>query len=211
MADSENSRSPSGVTRRALLAGTAATPMMASRPPRAADNVTAEPLVDLYQRWLQADAEEFHWGRKWGELETALARNVGYPRVPIALPSTAAPVWVSTHDDIDREIADSADKEIRSAALHADLTDLQMRWNTEAETVGLSDAEHQQELAWEKRQTLANRVFSLPGRDLAEVIMKLTIILRTGKSRERDNEFPWPQIESVIHDVRRLAQTSACS
>lgn len=208
MADSESGRSLSGVTRRALLASMAAAPLTATSRPFAAECATAESITALYQQWQQTDAEALHWSRKWGDLEAVLGRAVGYPRVSISSPSAEAPVWVSAHDDIDRELADRPGQEPLSATLHAELADQKMRWDMEAEAIGLSDAEREERLAWEKRQALADHVFSLPGYDLADVITKLALILRMGEIRERDDEFPWPQIDSVIRDLRRLAATA---
>lgn len=205
MADSENSRSLPGVTRRTLLAGTAMAPLTATRRP--ADGATAEPMTVLYRRWQQAEAEALHWSRKWGDLETVLARTVGYPRVSISSPSAEASIWVTTHDDIDRELADRPDQELLRARLHAELAGQKRRWDRQAEVIGLSEAEQAEQLAWEKRTALADRAFSLPGHDLSDIITKLTLISRMGEIRERDDEFPWPQIDSVIRDLRRLAET----
>jgi hypothetical protein len=205
MVDSEIITSLPGVTRRALLAGTATVPLAPILRHSPADGATADPIMALYQDWRKADAEALRWCRKWGELEAVLARSVGFPRVPISLPSEAN-IWVTTHGDIDRQLVDKPDMEALSAQLHAKLAALTARWEAGVEAVGLAEVERQEKLAWEKREALAFRAFSLPSRDLASIIIKLTVILRMGEARESDDEFPWPQIASVIADLERLAE-----
>lgn len=68
MVDSENSTSLSGVTRRALLAGTAVAPLAPILSHLSAGRVTADPIVALYHEWQRADTEALRWCRKWGEL-----------------------------------------------------------------------------------------------------------------------------------------------
>lgn len=132
---------------------------------------------------------------------------MGYPRVLLSPPDTAADVWATTHGDIDHRLADTPDREALGESLHATLTDLTIRWKTEAEAIGLNEAERQEKLAWERREALSIQVFSLPGRDLDSIVTKLTLTLRMGETRESDDEFPWPQIGSIISDLRRLAKT----
>jgi hypothetical protein len=38
------------------------------------------------------------------------------------------------------------------------------------------------------------------------VIIKLTLILRTGEAEVSPDEHPWPQLRSVHNDLRRLAE-----
>jgi hypothetical protein len=204
MVDAENSTSLPGVTRRRLLAGAATIPLAPILDQRPA-SATMSPIAALYQDWRRADAEAARWCRKWGELETKLANSVGYPRVQIPLPPPAAATWVTTHGDIDRELAGYPALEAPSNGLHAELAARKARWDAEAEAIGLDEAERQEARAWKKRETLAFRVFALPAGDVAGVITKLTLILRMGQAREHDDEFPWPQIGSAVADLQRLA------
>ncbi len=205
MADSENSTSLRGVTRRALLAGSAAVPLASILRERSADGSATDPIAALYREWQHANSEATRWCKKWGELETVLVRSVGYPRVQISLPSSATTIWVTTHEDIDRELADRPDLGVVRTRLHGDLTAHKTRWEAATNAVGLSEADRQEVLACERRETLAFRAFSLAARDLTGIITKLTLILQMGEAREGDGEFPWPQIASVTNDLRRLA------
>jgi hypothetical protein len=203
MDKAENSMSLSGVTRRALLAGTATVPLAPILRDRSTDTA-ADPIASLYREWRQADAEAGHWCREWGKLETALARSVGFPRVAISLPSSTAPIWVTTHEDIDRAIADRPDLEPLRESLHAELAARAACWDAEATAIGLAEADRQEALAFERREAFAFQAFALPASDLAGVLTKLTLVLRMGQTRDSDDAFPWPQIQSVIHDLRRL-------
>jgi hypothetical protein len=207
MVDSENSTSLSGVTRRALMAGTAAAPLAPILCHLLPDRATPDPIIALNQEWQRADAEAMYWCRRWGELEAGLARAMGYPRVSIAAPGSDAVVWATTHADIDRQLADTQDRGTLAESLHAKLAELTIRWKKEAETIGLNEAERQEKLAWDRRDALSVRMFSLHGRDLDSVVTKLTLTLRMGETRESDEEFPWPQIGAIIADLRRIVET----
>jgi hypothetical protein len=203
MAESEDTTSLPGVTRRALLTGAATIPLAPIVRGRSTDTA-ANPIAVLYRDWRQTDAELRHWGREWEKLESTLARSVGFPRVAISLPSSTAPTWVTTHEDINRALADRPDLEALRGSLHAELAAQTARWDAEATAIGLAEADRQEALAFEKREALAFRAFALPAGDLAGVLTKLTLVMRMGQTRDSDDAFPWPQIQSVIRDLRRL-------
>ena len=203
MVKAENSTSLSGVTRRALLAGTATVPLAPILRDHSTDTA-ADPIAALYRDWRQADAEARHWCREWGKLESALVRSVGFPRVAISLPSSTAPTWVTTHEDIDHALADRPDLVPLRGSLHAELAVRIARWDAEATAIGLAEADRLEALAFERREALAFQAFALSAGDLAGVLTKLTLVLRMGQTRDSDDAFPWPQIQSVIRDLRRL-------
>jgi hypothetical protein len=60
MTDGDHSTTPPGVTRRALLAGTATVPLAPILRDRSTDTA-ADPIAALYRDWLHADAEVKHW------------------------------------------------------------------------------------------------------------------------------------------------------
>jgi hypothetical protein len=203
MTDGDLSTIPSGVTRRALLSGTATValaPILHDR----STHTAADPIAALYRDWRKADAEVSRWCREWGKLESALVRSVGFPRVAVSLPPSTAAIWVTTHEDIDRVFADRSDLEALRGSLHAELTTRNARWNAEATAIGLDEADRQQALAFDRRETLAFRAFALPAGDLACVVTKLTLVLRMGQTRDSDETFPWAQIQSITNDLRRL-------
>ena len=203
MTDGDHSTTTPGVTRRALLAGTATVPLAPILRDRSTDTA-ADPIAALYRNWLQADAEVRNWSRKWGKLESAVARSVGFPRVAISLPSSTDLIWVTTHEDIDHALADGPDLEGLRARLHAELAARTASWDAEATEIGLAEADRQEGLAFERREALAFRAFALSAGDIAGVLTKLTLVLRMGETQGSDDAFPWPQIQSIIRDLRRL-------
>jgi hypothetical protein len=203
MVESEDTTSLPAVTRRTLLTGAATVPLAPILRDRSTDTA-ADPIAALYRDWRQADAEVKHWCRRWGELESVLIRSAGFPRVAILLPPSTAPIWVTTHEDIDHALADRLDRETLRARLHAQLAAQKARWDAEANKIGLAEADRQEVLAFERRETLAFRAFALPADDLAGVLTKLTLVLQMGETRDTDHAFPWPQIQSVINDLWRM-------
>ena len=140
MAESEDTTSLPGVTRRALLTSAATMPLA---PMLRGPDTAADPIAALYRDWRQADAEVRHWCREWGQLESALVRSMGFPRVAISVPSSTAPTWVTTHEDIDLALADRPDLEALRVSLHAELGARTARWDAEATAIGLADADRQ--------------------------------------------------------------------
>ena len=203
MTNGDHSTTPLCVTRRALLGGTATVPLAPILHGHSTDTA-ADPIAALYRDWRQADAEVRHWCREWGQLESALVRSMGFPRVAISVPSSTAPTWVTTHEDIDRAVANTPDTEALRGSLHAELAARTARWDAEATAIGLAEADRQEALAFERREALAFRAFAVSAGDVAGVLTKLTLVLRMGQTRDSDDAFPWPQIQSVIRDLRRL-------
>jgi hypothetical protein len=207
MVDSKDSTSLPDLTRRTLLSGTALIPLARFVGLNSVNPHAVDPVATLYQEWVLADAEAMWWCRRSDELEGELFRSIGYPRVSILLSDSSDMVWVSAHTDIDRILENMPDSEILRAQLHADLDRRQALWDREAAFSGLVEAERQEAVAWERRESLATRALSLPTHSLSNVVTKLTLILRMGEEREDDDEFPWSQINSVLVDLRRLMET----
>jgi hypothetical protein len=203
MTDCDHSTTPRGVTRRAILASTATVPLASILRNRSTDTA-ADPIAALYRDWRQANAEAQRWCRKWGKLESLLARSVGFPRVAISLPSSTTPTWVTTHEDIDHALADRPDLETLRGSLHTELAAQKARWDAEATAIGFAEAGRQEGLALERREALAFRAFAHPAGNLADALTKLTLVLRMGEARDSDDAFPWPQIQSVIDDIGRI-------
>ena len=156
MAESEDTTSLLGVTRRALLTSAATIPLAPILRGRPTDTA-ASPIAAVYRDWRKADAEVRHWCREWGKPESALVRSVGFPRVAISLPPSTTPTWVATHEDIDRTLVDSSDLETLRGSLHAELAARTARWDAEATAIGLAAADRQEALALERREELAFR------------------------------------------------------
>ncbi|PSH57520.1 hypothetical protein CU102_27995 [Phyllobacterium brassicacearum] len=106
MADSENSRTLSLVTRRGLLSGTAAwlAEQMANVPPDCGATSSAETdvrVLSLWCDWIAAQREVERLCRRQQRLERRLVAAIGFPRVEILAAGMARPVAAFTADEID--------------------------------------------------------------------------------------------------------------
>jgi hypothetical protein len=207
MADSENSTSLAGVTRRSLLAGTATAPLLPILP---RDHAAAvDPILPLWRDWQKLDAEAGRWCRRWQTLEAALVRAHSVPRVKVSRAPAATAIWATTHRDIDDALEEAPDADALRTGLHADLDLLQARWDEAAEACGLHEAGRREEEAWNRREALAATIFAQSARDAVGIAAKLSLIVRMGEASADDEEFPWPQIRSALVDLRRISGISA--
>ncbi|MDB5394036.1 MAG: hypothetical protein JWM91_1542 [Rhodospirillales bacterium] len=205
MIDSENSTSLTSVTRRRLLTAAINTAVTPLRIPAPNTTMTGDPILSLWGDWQTAHAEAAAWSEKAGSLEHAMARTMGFPRVLIPSLSQASPIWATSHECIDAELEGVPVTEEQRRQLHSDLVAQQARWDAASESAGLDAADQNEIEAWERSEALASALFALPAQGILGVIIKLTLILRTGEAEVSPEEHPWPQIRSVFDDLRRLA------
>jgi hypothetical protein len=204
MVNSEKIAGLLSVSRRGLLAGAVSTATVSQGITAPCSPLGSDPILSLWQGWLGAHAEAIAWGKKAGSLEHAMARKVGFPRVLIASLSPI-PVWATSHGDIDAEHEGIVVTEDQRRQLHSDLAAQQERWDAASEASGFNAADRNEARAWRKSEELADALFALRAQGILGVIIKLTLILRTGEAEVNSDEHPWPQIRSVYGDLRRLA------
>jgi hypothetical protein len=204
MVDSEKIIGLLSVSRRRFLASavSTATPPLGITAP--CSPMGSDPILLLWQDWLGAHAEAIAWSKRAGSLEHAMAREVGFPRVliPSRFPT---PVWATSHGDIDAEQEGIAVTEDQRRQLHSDLATQQERWDAASEATGFNAADQKEAQAWRKSEELADALFALRAQGILGVIIKLTLILRTGEAEANSDEHPWPQIRSAYEDLRSLA------
>jgi len=90
------------VSRRTVLGGLAA-PLL---PGLAPAPVSGDPVLPLWAAWRQASETAAALAAHWSRLEARIVREVGFPRVALPAPDGGAPVWVTTHGDIDAFLAE---------------------------------------------------------------------------------------------------------
>ena len=205
MVDSENSTSLPSVTRRRLLAGAITTTVIAPRIPVSEPTMGGDPILSVWRDWQCAYAKAAALSKRAGSLEHAMVRNIGYPRVRIPSLSQDIALWVTSHGDIDAELEKMPASEEQRRQLHADLANQQARWDAASASGGFNKADQNAIEASERSEELANALFALPAQGILGVIIKLALILRTGEAEVSPKEHPWPQIQSVHDDLRRLA------
>jgi hypothetical protein len=206
MVDSETTTSLPFVTRRTLLTGAITTAVIPIRAMSSDSSVAGDPILSLWRDWQSVFAEAVAWSVKAGSLEHAMARKVGYPRVLIPSLAQGDPIWATSHADIDAELEGTAVTDEQRQQLHSDLAAQQARWDTAKEATGFNEADRNETEAWARSEELANALFTLPAQGILGVIIKLTLILRTGEAEVSPDEHPWPQLRSVHNDLRRLAE-----
>jgi hypothetical protein len=205
MADSENTTSLSGVSRRALISGVAAAPLVVIDSARSSTaDLAGDPVLPLWRDWRRAYRAEAAWCHEWQRIETLLYRTVGFPRVLVPRADGAKPRWATTVADIDAALEGLPEADALRAGLHAALAEREARWRTAAQAAGFDEAEARETAAWTMRRKAAEAIFAQASGALVGVAAKLTVILATGQSRPNDPEFPWPEIRSALSDLQRI-------
>lgn len=199
MADSDHNTSPRGVTRRAVLGSSAALPLAnMSRRRKALD-----PAVDLWERWRRVHAEVVKLTRKWQRLETRLAREIGFPAVELLLPGEPLPLRVTQADEISRWLGETE----KAKALLDQLAEHRERWDAAQAALGMDKLAEDLDEAQEAEQALMEALAATPAASLSGVAAKLAMIVRMGEPSPDDEEFPWPELRSVVIDLANLGGT----
>lgn len=93
-----------------------------------------------------------------------------------------------------------------SAAEAAPPVDLQTRWDELDVEVGYSRARAAEAQAVEAEEEILDAVTATPAQSFAGVIAKLKIIGGGGENMGDTSAFPWPQIQSVLADLKALGE-----
>lgn len=199
MADFDHNTSPRGVTRRAVLGSSAALPL-ASAPRR---RQPLDPAVDLWERWRRVHGEVVKLTRKWQRLETRLAREIGFPAVELLLPGQPLPLRVTQADEITRWLGETE----KAKALVDQLAKHRERWDAAREALGMDELADDLDEAQEVEQALTEALAATPAASLSGVAAKLAMIVHMGEPSPDDEEFPWPELRSIITDLAQLGAT----
>lgn len=214
MADSENSTSLSGVTRRKLLTG--ATMATLSLPfhdnsPAAAETVNArssDEVLLLWHGWKAAYLNTAALCRTQQRLASRLINRVGFPCAEVHLPDEDVTITVHDLEQIEELFGDDPSWAGARAKAEADLAAYRARWNDADKDLGYSAAKQAEEDAANHEQDLFDTLTHTPATSLAGIAGKLDAVLREGESWEDCSDFPWPQIRSALVDLVRISQTT---
>jgi hypothetical protein len=188
------------VSRRTVLAGLAA-PLVTGPAPLAGP---VDPVLPLWAAWRRATAAEAALTAEWSKRESRLMREIGFPRVAVPAPDGGAPVWVTTHDDIDAWVPLLDDPGL-GARLHDELSRHLASWRNGTARLGLDALDRQIEATASRGAVLAQSLVRTPACSLPGVIAKLELILQTGQTNPVDDDVTWRWLRSAIADLRRLA------
>jgi hypothetical protein len=210
MADSDNSRTLSVVTRRRLLSTSAA--WLAAQ---GADVNTAlnpaydppeggDPTLMLWQAWREAHHQVEKFCRKQQRLETVLIAAVGFPHVEIALPDQDCVVAAFTKEEIDHRFGDASENFEAKVRAKAVLAGRQAVWDAMDERMGYSRAKQAEQDALTIRDERLNALFAKPSRSIAGAAAKLNAVLVMAEEDGPCDEFPWRQTRAVMLDLISL-------
>jgi hypothetical protein len=211
MADSDNSRSLSAVTRRRLLSTSAASLAAQVGHVNGAVNSNrdrpdgGDPTLMLWQEWRTAHDQVEKFCRKQQRLETVLVSAVGFPHVDIAAPGQDCMVSAFTMEEIDRHFGDAPENAEAKMRAKAVLAERQAVWGAMDEQMGYSRAKQAEEKAFAMREERLNDLFGQPARSVAGAAVKLNALLVMAEEDGPCDEFPWPQIRAAMTDLLSLS------
>jgi len=189
-------------SRRTLLKGAAISPV-AVLPLAWSDTADADPIFALCQAWRDTNAafEAACFARQ--NLEAALVRRIGYPRIHI-LNKGSLPYYAFDAEDVDRMLKGRA-KQARRDRLKAKLARREARWNAAASAVGLTEAEKREDALSFKVDDAVNAMADTPATTFAGVAAKLAAAMEIGRVEPHNpGDFPWCYLISALADLRRL-------
>jgi hypothetical protein len=189
------------VSRRTVLGGLAAPLIPGPAAPLAGP---VDPVLTLWAAWRRVSAAEAALAAEWATRESRLTREIGFPRVAVPAPDGGAPVWVTTHDDIDAWVPALDDPSI-GAELHDELDRRLASWRRGTARVGMDEIDRQIGATASRGAVLAETLIRSPASSLPGVIAKLELILQTGQTASDDDDVPWRWLRRAIADLRRLA------
>ncbi|MEO3388255.1 hypothetical protein [Mesorhizobium sp. CAU 1741] len=222
MADSDNTRVCSSVTRRLALCGGVAT--MCGVLGKAAEAhrfglpngtdafgvvPTAEPndpAVSLWREWAVTHEQVRRLGRRQQELEVALAERVDFLGTLVNVPGRG-PVLVCSRNALDRLIGERTDIAALRLQAEAELDQQQARFEAVADEIGYFSCMKAERQAFKRAEALLETMASTQAASLAGVAGKLDAVVRWGEAwAEHSSTFPWQQIRSAHLDVVRLGR-----
>ncbi len=200
MADSENSRTLSAITPGTLVptAERFLTGKAAEEQREHADG--GDPFLAKWNAWLAAHHEFARLCHLQQRLETQLLRRVASPEVELRAPGAKDPIIVKTEEEIEAFLKGETLAPARVSAKE-ELLVRRGNWNAADELVGYSRAKKAEAAASALEVKLADDLWDTPARSVVGVTAKVHAILKHGAPDPRTDEFPWPQIRSVLIDL----------
>lgn len=211
MADSNNSRTLSSVTRRSLLKFASGTLAARSATYPAVAESEGDPALSLWRKWQAANQRAVTLGRRQARLERRLLEIAGRPHIQLAVPGQAKPVIVSTGAEIGKWLSGDTDMADARARARAELATKHRVWRHFDQRLGYSKAQAAESDAQDDEDVLLETFWATPARTGMGVAGKLHAMLKTGEPREGSPEFPWPQIRLLLIDLLRIDSASSDS
>lgn len=209
MADSDNTTTLPGVTRRRVLAIAANAKEGRQQGKLVRDHAeadqSADPAVAVWREWLIAHEEAERRCRQQQRLERNLVETVGFPCATIPLHDGTS-VRLHSIQALNEVLGPGPEDEAVRAKSKADLEAHQERWDVADREIGYSAALLAEGEAADQAENLLQLLLETPAASLAGVAAKLDAVLSEGEPAEASAEFPWLHIRSVLGDVIRIGQ-----
>ena len=157
-------------------------------------------VLTKWHAWNRAFQDLGDLGRAQQKLESELRRTAPAPQVEIILADSPAPFVTSAIDEIqDRLRGDGF--AIARARAEADLLVSRQHWEAMDEILGYSRAKRAEDMASLIEERLATELSLAPALTTVALAAKLHCILVRGSPRPDSDEFPWPQVRSLLADI----------
>lgn len=211
MADSEISTSLSSVTRRRLLAGTAALAIPWSNGKTALDVPIfsrLDPVVPLWRAWKKAQSEAISACRHQQGLENELLARLRHRESGFDSQDRNGLLEIRAGEDGLQNKRRPQLGPGSETALMSDPADVTLVEGSEwGGSVGAqyADAKRTELLAADHEQMALERLLATPATTVLGVVGKLDAVICDGQPSEDSNEFPWPQLRSTVSDLKRIA------
>ncbi|MDL2409571.1 hypothetical protein PY650_28875 [Rhizobium calliandrae] len=206
MADSEISRVLPAFSNRNMLSKVAQflknnlPSAVLSAPSAAIPTRRGDPALSVWSEWYLAHGNATRLGRIQARLETKLFSKVPSLRLELSVGGREQTVTVRTEEEIERLLV-GEDLAIVRANAKAELSARRAVWQAADEKLGFSAAKDAEGKAMELDDDIAERLWDTRALTLAGVIGKLHAMLAKGQPSHESEEFPWPQIRSVVEDL----------
>jgi hypothetical protein len=202
MADSENSRTLSAITRRKLLWTPAA--LMTTAGLQFADGAIAspmaasdsDPVLRLWSEWQTAHVRYLQFSEHRWEVEIQLFRNAKFLEDEIHL-LDGNNFHAMTEEEILMGLALPRMKTARAMA-RADLVAMTRRWDEMDDEVGYSRALDAEAKAAEERSALGKSLLSTPTRSVAGAAAKLSCFVETNTPVAHYRKMLHPELRQLI-------------
>jgi hypothetical protein len=199
MADSENSRTLPSITHRNLLSVTER-----FLGEMAAGQGDVSPHIDVsltrWEAWWRAHRECARLCSVQQRLEAELFRTVDSPRVEIRVPDRTSPAIAATPEEIDAGLEGEEFAELRERA-KAELATRRREWEAADEMIGYSRAKATEDIAAAEEHRVAGELWSTCTGSVVSATAKLHCVITQGEPEPNSEEFPWPQVRSVLVDL----------
>lgn len=207
MADSDNSRTLPAITHGNLLPTVERFLSDEAGSQACGETSGIDPALAKWAEWVAAF---FEFDRLCGvqqRLETQLMRKVVSPLVAIEIAGSARPFLADSEQAIEAVLHGEEFAEERARFVD-ELRTRREAWDAEAVAIGYTRAKLAEEVASDREAELVKVLFDTHASTVHGATAKLHAIVQHHTPEPHNNEYPWPQIRSVLVDLLKICETA---